>query len=380
MTSEPKRGSPESFETYEDPLAKAIKIIELALSASTGHNDYQRRKIAYYAVATYFIGRFDPFPGLVPYGPPASGKTATLLVLRKTCWRPIAVTGETITPAALKQRMANSNEGTLIIEEGDKLSDKELEGILITRYSRASGMWSKMVPDGEGWALAEYRTSGATVVHRRNLFKDPALLRRVITVRTSRRKKDYVPLNPDNPIFEPYFKYMMKLPELPEVRNIWKDVQAGIFDCYKPLLAIATFLEDDEFIDELVKEMVAASLRLKTEETYLDPPTLLKVLIGLVAKKTESQFTLKRISILASDLTPALMEEFGSKCSVLMLSANQRNRIIEEDLGFKVISSGGKQKVYLTIPLLIEKCDEYGVEDSLIEEWRSHLGSLKKKS
>jgi hypothetical protein len=56
-----------------------------------------------------------------------------------------------------------------------------------------------------------------------------------------------------------------------------------------------------------------------------------------------------------------------------LLSANQRNRIIEEDLGFKVGSSHGRSRIYLTIPMLIQKCDEYGVTDELIEDWRKQM-------
>jgi hypothetical protein len=353
-------------------LAKAVDIADLTLSLYTGHDEYERRKVAIYAMATCFVRQFDPFPGLALYGPPGTGKSNTENVLKNLCWKVVPVTAETVTEAALKQCMADANEGTLVIEEADKLSASELEGIIITRYSRSSAVWKKMLSDGKDWSLGDFRTFGATVVHRRNLFRDPALLRRVITVRTVRRQGEYLPFNEKHPLFRLYWNYLKVLPKLPEVTSPL-GVEPSIFECYRPLVAVATYIGDEGFLSSLKGEMQTASARLKKEETYLEAPTLLKVIIGLVHEVTRGKFTLDRVNIETRNLRPALSEEFGSSSSVLMLSANQRNRIIEEDLGFKTGSSHGRSRIYLTIPLLIEKCDEFGVKDDLIEEWRGQM-------
>jgi hypothetical protein len=362
----------DSHNIYKLHLAKAVDIADLTLSLYTGHDEYERRKIAIYAMATCFLKRFDPFPGLALYGPPGTGKSNTENVLKKLCWKVVPVTAETVTEAALKDCMTKAHEGTLIIEEADKLSASDLEGILITRFSRSSAIWDKMLPGDGGWRLGEFKTFGATVVHRRNLFKDPALLRRVITVRTVRRQGDYQQFDEKHPMFRFYWNNLKALPKLPDVTRPLS-VEPSIFDCYRPLMAVAAYIGDDDFLSSLKHELEAASVRLKEEETYLEAPTLLKVIIGLVHDETRGKFKLDRVSIETRNLRHALQEEFGTSSSALMLSANQRNRIIREDLGFKTGASHGRSRIYLTIPRLIEKCDEFGVKDDLIEEWRKQI-------
>ncbi len=355
-------------------IQKALTTVDYALQISTGHDEYQRRKIAYYAVATHFMKEFDPFPGLAIYGPPASGKTMTLNILKATCYKVVPITGETISDAALKATMKEADHGTLIIEEADSVTGRELETTLITRYTKASADLKKMVREGEDWHLAEFATFGATVVHRRNLFRDPAMLRRVITVKAKRKKGEYAQVDKEShaSMFQVYRQQLAWRPKLPPVTNRW-DVEPAVFDCYKPLLAIAAFIGDTEFTDSLAREMGDASSRLREEETYLEPQMLLRAIITLVSDKVKDKPNLSRVNIENSRIIHALKAEFGALCSVISLSPNQRNRIVREDLGFEIKSSHGRQRVYLTIPQLIKACDDNGVKDDLMDQWRAIL-------
>lgn len=355
-------------------IQQALRIAELTLEISTGHGEYERRKIGYYAVATYFTREFDPFPGMVIYGPPSTGKTMTLNVLKGTCYHSVSVTGETITPAALKACMSQSKNGTLIIEEADSMTGRDLEETLITRYSTASADNKKMVPEGKAWKLADYATFGATVAHRRNLFRDPAMLRRVITVKTRRTKGDFtqVTTKSHEALFRNFHKLMGHHPQLPQVRNQW-DIEPGVFDCYKPLIALVVFIEDWNFLNGLISEMKDASSHLREEETYLEPQMLLKALIALAAGKVNDKPTTKLINIEVRLIDSILRDEFTSTCPVFQLSANQRNRIIRENLGFQVKSSHGRMRVYFTIPQLIHVCRELNIDDECLEEWEKAL-------
>jgi hypothetical protein len=67
-------------------------------------------------------------------------------------------------------------------------------------------------------------------------------------------------------------------------------------------------------------------------------------------------------------------KEFGFSCPTVKLSANQRNRILREDLGFDIRSSHGKNRLYLNIPQLIKVCEDNGVEDDCLVEWKKGLG------
>lgn len=356
-------------------INKALDAVDFALLLTTGHDPYSRRKIAYYAVATYFLRDFDPFPGMVIYGAPSTGKTMTLNVLKGCCNKSFSITGETITAAALRSCMNQANEGTLVIEESDSMTVLGLEEILITRYSRSSGENTKMVPDGhKGWEAASYATFGATIAHRRNLFRDPAMLRRVITVKTKRTKQGYFEKDIDtlNCLCKVFHKQMTHHPKLPCVANVW-NIEPGIFDCYKPLVVIADFLDDTDFLEQLIAEMREASDRLREEETYLEPQILLKALINLTSGKVKDKINANLLNVPICDIEPALREEFGSSCPVLKLSANQRNRIIRDDFGFEIKSSHGRNRVYFTIPMLIEACQNHLIEDECLDEWKKIL-------
>ena len=380
-----------AWKTIEEPLTTALHLAEEALRMTTGHDDYQRQKIAYYILATHYLPRFDPFPALVVYGNPSTGKSATLDVVAGLALSVFRVAGSTLTEAGLKNSMAEAARGTLLIEEGDSLSTRDLEDVLITRYSQSTGRWVKMVTSGQGiWTPGKFSTFGATALHRRNLFRDPALLRRVITVKTKRRKGDHAPVSACADLFDRFKALDImkssrdkkgrstgdKLPELPEVENIW-DIESGVFYCYLPLIALASYLEDYEFLAQLKVEMEIASERLKGEEKYLEAPTLLSILISLANEEMGGSFTPKRISIEVSKIEPTAFKEFGRSCPLLSLGANQRNRILREDFGFEIASAGGKQRVRFTIAKLIEVCKEYEVRDELLDEWEKQLGSME---
>ena len=381
----------DTWQTENDPLEHGLMLVEEALWLTTGHDYYQRSKIAHWTVATHFLPVFAPFPQLVVYGPPSTGKSATLDIVAALALKVVPVSGSALTKAALKAAMSEAELGTLIIEEADDLSTQELENILITRYSRSTGRNTKMVCMGDNeWVREVLITFGATALHRRNLFRDLALLRRIIPVRTIRTTRtDYISVSSCIDLFKQFYALDIftssrdskscstgdRLPKLPEVKNAWA-IEPGIFDCYKPLVALATHLCDSSFLSRLVAEMKEASERLRSEETYLEAPVLLHALVGLADEEMQGGFTPKRLAIEGNKIVPAVLKEFGASCPLLSLAANQRNRILREDLGFEVVSAGGKMRVRFTIAQLLAKCSEYSVKDELLDEWEKKLKEL----
>lgn len=364
------------WETVDDPLDRSVRIAKNILQMTTGHSAYQCKKIAYYAVATHFIPQFDPFPGLAIYGPPSTGKSTTLDILRELCLKPVSVTGTTVSEAALKACMAKANDATLIIEEADHLTDMDLEGILIIRYEKSTALAQKMILAGPGWwHLADRKTFGPTVLHRRNLFKDLALLRRVITTQTIHQKRIFETMNVCEGLFTQFKKINITDINIPTnlPKNTDESIAPGIFECYLPVYTLGMMNEDAGFLAGLVDEMKNVTIRLTEEAGYLEIPALLTILIALVDEVTGGEFTHKRINIEVKKLDPAAVMEYGPRNPVSMLSANQRNRILKEDLGFDIRSSHGRNRVYLTIPRLVEACDTHGVKDDLIDEWRQKI-------
>jgi hypothetical protein len=352
---------PNPWDSETLPLYDFADWIRKTLQVSTGHDFYQRTKISYYIAATYFLNQYDVFSGLALHGVPSTGKTETLNAIKGLGFKCVTVTAESITPAALRQSMAEANNGTLIIEEAEAITDKELEALLITRYSRSSAHSSKMVSDGgKGWNKIDLSTFGATVLHRRNLFKEAALQRRVIAIRTYRVKGSYISYGEKDAIWAFVKSKLVRPDRLPDVTNQW-DIEPGIFDCYRPVLAVATFLEDEDFISALVDEMRLKGEELRENEEYLEAPVFLKAIVNLAYNKVGDNPPLGEINIESSSIDTALHEEYGFNCPAIKLVSIQRNRIFRADFGFRLGSSHGRSRIYFTIHDLIKKCEEYGI-------------------
>jgi len=165
---------------------------------------------------------------------------------------------------------------------------------------------------------------------------------------------------------------MVSLPQLPTV-NPPKGIEASVVDCYCPLLTLVYYLEGESFINSLIADMEHPSKDIREEEANLETGQILRAIVRLVAWKTEGKLTPGLININIADVREVLGKEYGYDCSALRLSASQRNRIIREDLKFEMRSSHGAYRVYVTIGQLIARCDEWSVQDDLIEKWRKEI-------
>ena len=351
-------------------LISFIQLTQAILQNAAGHDAYQARKIAYYIFATWHIAKFEQFPGLVFYGPPSSGKTSSLNVVKALAFHVSPITADGITEAALRKTMADANNGTLIIEEADKLTARDLESFVIARYSKSSAQVSKMESAGKNWDVAPKATFGATVLHRRNLFRDPATLRRMIKVKTKRQHKKFISLS--SATLKLILNRIRTISDLPIVENVW-DIEPGVFDCFAPVVRIAKYFSDEAFINRLVEEMKQESVQLKEEETYLEGPTILKTLVRLAVDHVKENPKADRFGIHVKEINPAIKDEFGSDCQTLLLSANQRNRILREDFKFQIKSSNGKNWVYLTLPMLMSVCADNNITDDVFAVWKEKL-------
>jgi hypothetical protein len=374
------------WETLEGVLPQysgfeyVVQEVDKILKVCTGLNDYERKLVAYYAIATYYINQYSVFPGLLLYGGSATGKSQVLDLLERTCYKVARLTEEASTAAALKAVMKEVSGGVLILEEAGEITTRALEGILASRYGKSTALTAKMVRgDEKDYELELMPTYGATVVHREFSVRKLSLQRRLIEIHTYRVKgKEFtkfldINLKDDGIDLEAFIKgthdHLAKLPELPRVRIPSGGVESGVFDTYAPVIAVATALEDFGFIEEAIREMEDKSAELRDSGTAEVLPTILRAILLLV-HEDYGDWTSKKVDIPVSNIEPTIRREFGGDHQALLLSHNQRNRIIRQDFHFVVRSSGGKQRVYLTLDMLITACDRYGVQDEVIELWR----------
>ncbi len=362
-------------------LAQAVEEIDRVLRLCTGLNDFERKLIGYYAVATYYIDQYSVFPGLMLYGDTSTGKSQVLDVLGTVCRKVSRLTEKTSTEAALRAAMKESNKGTLILEEAGEFRIEDIEGVLVTRYSKSAAQTAKMVMVGDTHELERAATYGATIIHRQFSVRKPMLQRRLISIHALRRKRaepfaKFFELNEkdDGIDLETFIKKIQSLlsalPEVPRVRAQWEGVESGILDSYMPIIAVASVLEDQLFIGEIVREVRDKSEELREDESSLEQPTILRTIILLVVDRYSEAWIPAKLNVDVSDIEPTIRKEYGNSHPALLLSHVQRNRIIRDDFGFKIGSAGGKVRVYLTLGMLVKACDRYGVQDSQIEVWR----------
>jgi hypothetical protein len=286
--------------------------------------------------------------------------------------------------------MKEANRGTLILEEAGEIRIEDIEGVLVTRYSKSAAQTAKMVKEeGErAHELERAPTYGATIIHRQFSVRKPMLQRRLIDIHTLRIRRTqpftkFLELTEKDDGIDPetfakkIHDYLSVLPKLPRVKQQWEDVEPGVLDTYVPIIAIAKALEDEQFLYEIIREVRDKSIELREDESTLELPTILRTILLLVVEKYSEVWIPNRISIAVSDIEPAIRREYGNSHPALLLSHTQRNRIIRNDFRFAVTSSGGKVQVYLTLGMLVKACDKYGVQDSIIETWRKE-GALEK--
>src|SRR5215472_16617184 len=171
----------------ENKISAAASLMQRSLSESTGLSERWQKLIVYHTLATHALRTLDTFPMLVLLGKMGTGKSQTLKIVQNFCCRPVRMSLRGMTGPTIRDKFAECCEGTAIVEEADaawKDSDSSFEGMLSDRYQRDSAQASHKKRNGDkNWDLVTQKYFGATVVHRRTPFVDPALDGRSVFVR-----------------------------------------------------------------------------------------------------------------------------------------------------------------------------------------------------
>jgi len=169
----------ESHERDADELNVLINLIQ----GVTGLDDNQARTFVYFSMATYGLPSLEIFPILTISGPAGTGKTTLLDVLRQISFKPSIqfINGGIVSRAVLRDSFANRQAQTALIDEGDEID----EDLLIARNSKRSSTIEVNRARGEGGYVPRAAdVFGATAIHRRQPYKDPAVLSRSIVITT----------------------------------------------------------------------------------------------------------------------------------------------------------------------------------------------------
>jgi hypothetical protein len=222
----------------------------------------QAKTIFYYCVFTWCPNpRNKPLLNL--NGETSTGKNWLMRVIKDWCCRPVWIKAENITEATLRDRLANS--GTAFIEEADKVKNpKECEIWFKMRYDdtsksvtyKAQRTNRKQLNYNED-VLANH--FGYTILHTQNPFQAIELDRRTIRidiVKDTTKTYELPKTDLDNRILKQIADSIDWDIEVSGSGSAW--------DCWLPLMRIAGYLGDNDFVNYAFECIEA-----KTEEDNL---------------------------------------------------------------------------------------------------------------
>ncbi len=217
------------------------KVYIPALMGASGITFKQAKTCFYYALATHFIpDKLNLMPILAIIGPQGTGKTSLMKQLAKLVNGPKDIAAES--EPTLRDSFAKAI--TALIDEGDNV----FERLLHRRYDKTISVMDHKVPRGANyWVTKHTDIFGATIIGRREPFKDAATTSRSIIIKTIYRSGKYRIRN--------FRKASACLSAFAEKIDLKLKSSQRIKDNWMPLQTIARYLKDDEWLDYSKKEI-----------------------------------------------------------------------------------------------------------------------------
>jgi energy-coupling factor transporter ATP-binding protein EcfA2 len=327
-------------EGWIDPLVKLIQ-------STTGLDGNDSRTAVYFAIATHALPNLRKFPILAIYGPTGTGKTTLLLIIEQLSREAVKIDGKA-TKAVLRDSLRV--ETTALIEEADDTHEEWM----VNRYSKDSDAIEVNRPKQGGWSRDTINVFGATALHRRTPFRDPAILSRSITVNSRHKAGGVSAFRPAD-----FNQYSAELKELAQRVN-WElggeENTDRIADTWLSLLALDAFLGGDwgQFAEQQM-ERARADLRLGHEE---EPSQA--VYRSFLALALQNEVLGPEERVLLADIARTVQDG-------LQLNSWQVGKLLR-DLGFKTDTAGGHRYAYTGGSVkLVEAGLMLGVQDQWIE-------------
>ena len=319
------------------------------IQAACGLDLNQAKSITYYAVATHGLPHLRIFPALFLQGAPATGKSTILDILEQLTYQPKRLDGS-LSKAEFRDSLNDSP--TVLIEEADQVNERQIRN----RYSRSTSRTSVKRERRQGWESEPLDTFGATVLHRRHPFKDPAVQSRAITVRT---RKAEGPFNANLNEIGQLHDQLAGLAEAVPWENVSQYGGDRIRDSWAPLLLIARHFEDEEWVAWAEGQIVQADATLNAGQEEEPPQLVFSAIMHLALVNGGDTHMQPDDRVTVSDIAKALSDRAG-KYNSWQIGDIVRN------LGFEVRKAGGTQYVYIGgAERLVAIGAELGIED----EW-----------
>ncbi len=342
--------------------------MDFGLGLVTGLKVLPRKLVVYWTLATHTLPYLNTFPLLGLRGRMGTGKSQALKIIAAFAHQPLLLSLRGMTLPTIRDEFADCYEGTVIIEEADQAwrdGEMTFERLLSDRYHRTSAKTAHKVPAGKNeWATVKNNYFGATVLHRRVTFKDPALDGRTVLVSfradTSRTYEEY---SDDDPWIVEGSQLVSGVTfALPSVTQPI-GIAARVFNTYAPLLGMANLCGDGEFADLVLQRLQQETLELKEAQGKEPDGLVLKAIVEAILGKGRPDFT----NIKYSSLSEAIFRNHK-----IALEPRQIGPFARE-LGFETKTSHGVTVVSPSPTALLKACAECDYTDEGIDELRESL-------
>lgn len=344
------------------------EALQLARHTAEALNDASQIGLNNALTATYWrigslkIKEVSKYPGLAFVGPSGSGKSTNMGALKQMdIASSVTVSCIRLSTAEARDQLAGARDLTVFCEEFDQLSDPKSAYILF--HSRSDRDLSKLAVKIQSATNGPYHSEtvdvfGATVVHSRNSFDDPALGSRFITLPTRHQKGPFTPYR-----------------NVGDVREIAKSLvlqdqppgEGRIHDTWWPVLCVAAQLDDNQWLEWASGQIKMEQEALLEAAEYDRKSVILGRIIEVVWSRSQHEVDpWFRINI-HSEISEYLRVRGYPDITPWQVNSELNS------LGLKTIRSGGRRWLFPTPLRLILACQKSGYEDEWIEELKGTL-------
>ena len=319
----------------------------------TGLGTNEAKTLVYWALGTHSLPKLNIFPILSIKGEYGTGKTTLLAVLQQLVHLPEWIGGDA-SRAVLRDSLRH--ESTALIDEGDIIK----EALIRDRYSRRSAQKGVNREVTHGWKMDNLKTFGATAVHRRNAFKDPAVDSRTVVVLTRRVAGGVKPFRDED--FAPWHKVLKALAAEIPWEKLAQDSSSREVDTWGPLLVVAQYLEDTTWLAYANERVEAAQASIARGGEQEPTKMVFRAIVASVVEELDGNSARSRNRVSLAQVKEFLDHEG------LTLNSWQIGEAAPE-LGFEVKNVGGVMYVYVTgLPQLRAVGKELGVSDEVLDD------------
>lgn len=299
-------------------------FVQVLLGAS-GITEEQAKICLLYALCTYRTD-LEKIPLLTVMGMTGTGKSALLNQMTYIVNDPTVATGNTY--ATTRNEIDKCT--TYIVDEADRISER----LLLLRTDKNLSSLTYNVGTGHGWEGKPIDIFGATILARRNPFRDSAVRNRAIVIRTQNNPAEYK------------VEVIQGLDKIAKEMKIESMVfgSGRVRDTWTPLLEVARAIDDPSYEEAVENAVKSEQTIFRSGQEYEASEVVLYALDKLTwdindGKRLENDIELSELTDTANDIG-----------DVQLIKRQVEELLIS--MGFKVTFTHGTKFVRSDVELL----------------------------